>query len=134
MCLHFFHGEGYPAEFIVNLMRVNERLQQSVITVVASADDICAACPSRVEETCRAELSGEPITRLDETALELLSLRVGDTVRFDHVRERLPGLIAEWRKRACDGCGWEDACAPSLEMLSHYVDKDEGPGVLDPDE
>ena len=47
VCLHFFRGEGYSAEYVENLTRILERVEAGAeIGVSAEADDVCGVCPS----------------------------------------------------------------------------------------
>ncbi len=100
VCLQFFVGKGYDRRFVRNVCRVIERAKRGRIVVVSGRDDVCVACPRKcvgVEE-------------LDDLALELLCLRVGDRVRWDEVRRRVRRILPVWTKRACRGCVWWRVC------------------------
>ena len=53
MCLPFFRGEGYSGAFVENMTRMKKILEENPeICLVAGSDDICAACPNRLTESC----------------------------------------------------------------------------------
>lgn len=113
ICLHFFRGEGYTAEFVENLEAVLDALERDCALIVAGGDDVCAACPSLVDGTCTLEPHGEAgIRRLDDLALELLDLAPGEEVDFAQVRHKVQEILGLWRESACDGCDWEGVCGP----------------------
>jgi len=121
ICLHFFHGKGYSAEFVVNLMRTIESLDERLGIVVDGADDVCGACPSKLDEKkciLLSENHHEVSPReLDALALELLDMTPGDEIDFAQIRHQIPGLLSEWRERACAGCDWEPTCKDSLNLV-----------------
>jgi hypothetical protein len=119
VCLNFFHGEGYSAEFVVNLMRTLESWDAEPGVVVEGTDDVCSACPSRVDEA-KCILLGEQgrgVKELDELALDLLEVAPGDRVTQSEIRAKIRGMIHEWRARACVDCDWEPTCHASLDLV-----------------
>ena len=121
ICLHFFHGKGYSPEFVVNLMRTLESLDERPGVIVEGADDVCDACPSMLnEKKCILLSDGDrdvSIRELDALALELLDMSPGDSVDFTEVRAQIPDLLSEWRKEACTDCDWEPTCAAALDLV-----------------
>ena len=119
VCLTFFHGEGYSAEFVVNLMRTLETWETAAAVVVQGTDDVCSACPSRVDEAKCILLddTGVSVRELDELALELLEVTPGATVTQSEIRAKIPRMIHEWRSRACSDCDWEPTCHASLDLV-----------------
>ena len=107
VCLHFFAGEGYSAEFAANLADVLERAETDGAVVVAGVDSVCAPCPGLEGTMCARE--GE-VHRLDELASRLLDVAPGDTVVWDDVRGRLPDILEAWYAGACDDCDWLAVC------------------------
>ncbi len=143
ICLHFFHGAGYSAEFVMNLVRVMEHLRDAPLEIVDGFDDVCASCPSLRDGVCHLEPEGETgIRRLDALALELLEVAPGMVLRFAEIRDLLPFVLDRWRALACEECGWEcEECgwedgAPVIDIvagLSASGDRHrDNPGVLEP--
>lgn len=118
VCLHFYQGEGYSEEFVANLWRVMERLETARFTLTEGADDVCESCPSLHEGVCVSESGGEAeIRRINALARELLGLEVGAKLEFAAIRERLVGVLPQWRASACAGCGFESLCAGRIDAL-----------------
>ncbi len=121
ICLHFFHGKGYSAEFVVNLMHTLEALEERPGVVVEGPDDVCAACPSKQDEKKCILLSeshhSTGVRELDALALELLQMEPGDEVDYAEVRAKVPSILGEWRARACEGCDWEPVCTSALDLV-----------------
>lgn len=116
ICLQFFHGEGYSAEFVDNLAHVVGRATTEPALIVAGVDNVCAACPELgPDNRCASESAGgeEEIVRIDELALGVLGAAVGDRLSLAQARSRLEADaigVGSWRAGACDGCTWESAC------------------------
>jgi len=111
ICLHFFSGEGYNREFIENLQRVLSRTGAETVKVSESVDDICQSCPSLKDSVCHYKEDAEDeILRLDRTALNLLSLSPGETVKWKDVYTRIPSIFSKWHTMICRECGWITVC------------------------
>lgn len=116
ICLQFFHGQGYSAEFVHNLLGVIERLTTGPGKVVTGHDDVCSACPALCEELQDCERR-EELEILDALALELLDLKPGDEFDFGEISVMMvPKTFKRWRAIACDGCQWEQFCVPMLDL------------------
>ena len=82
ICLHFFSGEGYDAQFIENLRDVLKRAEDEDIEITSDADNICAKCAYLKAHKCMYdEKADEEIREMDEAALKLLNLTVGQRIR-----------------------------------------------------
>ncbi|MDP2400957.1 MAG: DUF1284 domain-containing protein [Actinomycetota bacterium] len=137
ICLQFFHGSGYTAEFVMNLIRVMESLRDHQLEIVDGFDDVCRSCPSAAGDACSLEPDGEEgIRRLDAIALDLLGMESGMILEFSDVSDAIPPILDRWRAMACDGCGWEDVCTPAIDVVSRMGRMgdagDENPGILEP--
>ena len=108
LCLHFFSGEGYSADFVANLRRVVASAEDSGVVVVEEADSVCVRCPELVGSACRSE---DEVSRLDELALRLLAVEPGEVVVWAEIRDRLPDVLEAWYAGACDGCDWLSVCS-----------------------
>ena len=108
MCLTFFKGKGYSGEFVENMGRMRAALEENpVIRLMDSPDDICAACPNKLTETC-----AEKASRYDREVLRRCGLSVGDTLPYRDFSENVietilrPGL----RGSICGDCQWSSLC------------------------
>jgi uncharacterized protein len=112
ICLHFFRGEGYSEDFIVNLRDILRRAEAGEqIAVTSEADDVCEICPYLKEKKCSYnEDSDQEIQAMDRKALELLELRVQDIVFWLDIRGTIPALFQRWSREFCRTCDWKHAC------------------------
>lgn len=110
ICLQFFRGEGYNREFIENLSHVLKLATNEGVTLAEGGDDICAACPSYTDERCTHQPGGEEkIQNLDALATELLNVEKTH-LSWSEIRDQIPAIIEEWRKKACESCEWKVVC------------------------
>lgn len=112
ICLQFFHGEGYNEQFVERLKEVVERSKNGeVVKVVYGIDEVCAVCPYLIADTCNYnEESEDKIYEIDNLALELLKLSVGDEISWKYLEDRVPEIIDIWREKVCMDCEWRSAC------------------------
>jgi hypothetical protein len=110
ICLHFFNGEGYDDIFVKNLEKVLEDVCEGGGRIVEGADDVCRACPHLRGGRCSYKKGEDEIRRLDELALSLLGLGVGDVVRWDSLESRLRPIFQKWVQAACAKCDWRKVC------------------------
>jgi hypothetical protein len=115
ICLHFFGGEGYGAEFRAALRGLLERAESGeAVEVVSGADDVCRRCPHLEAERCEYEEGAdEEIRAMDEKALGLLGRRPGEDVEWHEIREAVLPVFGEWARSCCTGCTWKKACLKS---------------------
>ncbi len=114
ICLHFFSGEGYDVLFIENLKDVLKRAEDEEIEITSDADNICAKCAYLKAHKCMYdEKADEEIREMDETALKLLKLTVGQRIRWQAVKKRIPAVFNEWSDKYCNACDWKQACEKS---------------------
>lgn len=112
ICLHFFRGEGYDRPFIENLSAIIGMAEGGKpVAVLEGPDDVCSACPYLKSAGCEYEENAEGSIRdMDADALRLLRARFGDVVMWPALRERLEGIVPEWKKLYCKDCAWLNAC------------------------
>ncbi len=113
ICLHFFEGEGYDAFFVNNLENVLEDVTKNGGRVVDGADDVCHACPHLKEGMCSYKEGEEKIRRLDDLALRLLELQVGEVFEWGSLEDRLGTVFPAWAQAACGKCDWREVCENS---------------------
>lgn len=112
ICLHFFKGEGYSAEFVEALEDTMERVDEAGCVVVEGRDAVCAACPSLGPDGCESEEAGGEagIRRIDAIARDLMRLPPGSVVTWDVLVERLPFALRSWYRETCTDCYWLEVC------------------------
>ena len=108
MCLTFFQGKGYSGDFVENMGAMKKILEQNpLIRLVEGYDDVCAACPNKLTETC-----SEKASRYDREVLRRCGLSAGDTLSYRDFSENVietilrPGL----RGSICGDCQWSSLC------------------------
>lgn len=112
MCIGQFMGKGYSEEFVANMYKVIEELEQNreeVIRLVCSVDVICNSCPHNKEGNCR---SGQKVAEYDAMALKLCGLSVNDTVTWSEFKRLVKVHILEEQKLSmvCHNCSWLSLC------------------------
>jgi hypothetical protein len=111
ICLHFFDGSGYDREFIANLEKTIRDADDKEVEILSGADDICIKCPYLKNAACTTtENADEDIMEMDRRALELLSLSVGNRMRWGKIEQRLRHAFPEWYIRYCSDCEWINTC------------------------
>lgn len=108
MCLSFFQGKGYSGDFVENMARMKAILAENPeIILMDGPDDICAACPNRLTETC-----AEKTSRYDREVLRRCGLSVGERLPYREFSRKVietilrPGVRAE----ICGDCQWSSLC------------------------
>lgn len=116
LCLHFFRGQGYSAEFVENMTEIQRALAQNpTIQLVAGADNVCRTCPNRVgERGCRSD---HKVLRYDRGVLERCDLAVGDRLPWVEFFRRVEENILQKNQleTVCAGCQWMELCRNLLE-------------------
>ena len=108
MCLAFFQGKGYSGDFVENMGQMKDILQGNPrIRLMDSPDDICAACPNRLTETC-----AEKASRYDREVLRRCGLSAGDTLPYLAFSKNVIQIILRPGQRAeiCGDCQWSGLC------------------------
>lgn len=108
MCLFFFRGEGYSGEFVENMGKMKALLEENPqIRLMDGYDDICAACPNKLTETCT-----EKASRYDREVLRRCGLSAGDTMPYLDFSEKVVEAILRSgvREEICGDCQWSSLC------------------------
>lgn len=108
LCALGFEGKGYSEDFTANMAAiVDARLRAPgggdvQIEVTATADAICAPCPSRRGAGCE---SGDRIAQLDAAHARALGLAPGDRISWAEARARMRALsvAGAWHVRSGAG-------------------------------
>ncbi|MEW6214590.1 MAG: DUF1284 domain-containing protein [Nitrospirota bacterium] len=110
ICLHFFSGEGYNSEFVVNLREILKRAEAGEeIEVYSGADDICKRCPYLKGDRCFYVKDAE-IREMDRRAIKLLRLKIKGRVKWLDIRKKIPEILHEWSREYCEECDWRKTC------------------------
>ncbi|HDL14582.1 MAG TPA: DUF1284 domain-containing protein [Euryarchaeota archaeon] len=48
---------------------------------------------------------------LDTLALNLLNLRAGERIMWNHIDSKLPDVFTGWEDKACSECQWLETCS-----------------------
>lgn len=108
LCLFFFRGQGYSGEFVENMTRMKEILEENpTIRLMDSADDICAACPNGFAGSC-----AEKACRYDREVLRRCGFSAGAEMPYSVFSQKVLKaiLIPEKRKEICGDCQWSNLC------------------------
>ena len=108
MCLPFFQGKGYSGAFVENMTQMKGILEENpVICLVDSADDLCAACPNRLTESC-----AEKASRYDREVLRRCGLSVGERLPYREFSRKVIETILRPgdRREICGDCQWSSLC------------------------
>jgi hypothetical protein len=106
LCLLGYRGMGYSEEFAANMTEVYKQLQQdaaSLVAVVSGPDDLCQSFPCEQMNHC----DNRQVHEKDQLVIEHLGLKVGDSLPWQEVVERIrvnitPQHIPQW----CATCPW----------------------------
>jgi len=109
ICLQFFVGKGYSPKFVKNTLRVLKNVRGWIV-IVDGIDDVCSACPYRINDRCANPRTSERIRDLDRLSLSLLSVRVGSRICWNEIKQKLPKILPIWIKKACKSCRWWKIC------------------------
>ncbi|MBI5056760.1 MAG: DUF1284 domain-containing protein [Nitrospirae bacterium] len=116
ICLHFFNGEGYDAAFVENLKDVLSRTQKEDVEVCEGADEVCAKCPYLKGDKCEYDAQADnEIKEMDEKALMYLKVRPGAKIKWQEIREAVPGLFPQWFSEYCLECDWKKVCVKNQD-------------------
>ena len=108
MCLTFFQGKGYSGDFVENMGKMKTVLEENPeVCLMDSPDDICAACPNKITETC-----AEKASRYDREVLRRCGLSAGDTLPYlDFSRNVMETILRPGHRREiCGDCQWSSLC------------------------
>ena len=121
MCTLGFRGKGYSLGFVRNYKKIVQQLtdnEETEIEVVQFMDNICSACPNKIDEiVCKTQ---EKISKLDNAHAAALCIKVGDIFTWKQAKEQIKKhMSVEKFHIACQGCSWKEygVSQQSLEEL-----------------
>jgi len=110
LCIHGFVGRGYSPEFVANMTRVIESLgNDAPVTVTASPDVLCSACPNLTDAGCvlHGEGSEAGIVNQDRDVMGRLGIEEGALLAWGDVVVRIAASIApDDLDSICGSCPW----------------------------
>ena len=110
LCIQGFVGKGYSPEFVANMTRVIESLDDATpVEVLASPDVLCEACPNLKPTGCalHGEGSEAGIVKQDRDVAARLGIAEGETVAWSEILARIRARIApDDLDSICGSCPW----------------------------
>lgn len=121
MCTLGFRGKGYSLDFVRQYKKIVQQVnddEQTEIEVVSYMDNICAACPNKIDEVnCKAQVK---ILKLDSNHSMYLMIKPGDILTWKKAKEKIKQYMTiEKFHLACTGCSWKEygVCEQALNDL-----------------
>lgn len=110
LCIQGFVGKGYSPEFVANMSRVVESLDDDApVTIVDRPDALCDACPNLTGDGCALHGPGTErgIVVQDRDVLRRLGLQADATVAWGEILRRIRTRVAPDDLDAiCGTCPW----------------------------
>lgn len=114
LCIQFYRGEGYSAEFVAHMNQLIENVKNTKITITFSADEICKKCPKNNEGIC---LTQDSVGEIDQAVAYLCRLKDKQEMLFEDflhtVKEKV--IRSGEMRKICQNCSWSSIC---LETIS----------------
>ena len=112
MCCYTFTGVGYDNGFSANMRHITALLygeEPAELTLVQECDDICAACPHKVNGMCDTE---ESIQKRDAEVAVYFGKEAGQTTEN---RVLVQELLPRWKRlkridEVCRTCAFTELC------------------------
>lgn len=113
LCMRFFTGHGYSAEFTANMRAVISALERGAeVRICTGPDAICARCPNMQAGRCTSD---GKVARYDAAVMALCGLRAGDVTTLDELHAAVErGVLRNGRLgEVCGDCEWSALCQSS---------------------
>ena len=110
MCLQFYEGKGYSADFTDHMWRISKKMKENpVIRIISDADIICSRCPNLLNGKCNTFLK---VQQYDNEVLMLCHLSPGTELTWNEFSSMVRECIIKTgkRKQICEGCRWNSIC------------------------
>lgn len=106
LCIFQFRGYGYSEEFVDNMYKIINNIENEKIKIVTECDDICKKCPNISNQNFCSE-NNENILNLDNSVISLLNLNLNNFDYFYQLKEYLKlNLNGEIFEKICGNCDW----------------------------
>ena len=106
LCIHGYIGHGYDENFIKNMDKIVHMLgDKSLIKIINSCDDICTACPNKLEKgNC---IFQNKVSYLDTCVLKILNIEYNNIYYYVNIVKTIKeNLTSEKFKNTCYTCQW----------------------------
>jgi hypothetical protein len=110
LCIQFFIGKGYSAEFTENMYNIIEKLKFNPdITVTMGADVLCSKCPNLQDGIC---INESHVKYTDKKTAEICGFKDGMIVDAEDFFGRADDKIINAKKmcEVCQQCRWNSIC------------------------
>ncbi|MFQ9514758.1 MAG: DUF1284 domain-containing protein [Eubacterium sp.] len=111
LCLQFFEGKGYSDEFVENMMRVKQKLEQEnpTVEIIEKPDDICESCPNNAGGKCKNE---DSVKLHDQRVYEQVNRQIGNRADWKDITDAVRTNIIDAGKvkQVCLECKWSEIC------------------------
>ena len=110
MCLKFFVGKGYSADFVKNMTFIKEKLKTNPqVLITTSPDVICKFCPSNNGGVCDSQ---DKVADYDKAVLDICNIKDGTIMPYLEFENLvLQKILSQGRRREiCGNCEWDELC------------------------
>lgn len=117
LCISFYEGKGYSPNFVRNMNRVVESLEDNPsIQLVSGFDCICVECPHMMNKVCDENVKVE---RYDKAVLSACDLKPDQILKWKELRELVFDRIIIPKKLnyICGDCQWNTICQTKQEII-----------------
>lgn len=109
LCIQYFAGKGYSAEFVENMTAVIEYLnsENPQVTLTETCNDIlCSKCPNNKLQLCA---DNKKVAGFDRACLEEYGLKFGDKIEWLTLKDMAKNRIIAQGKlgEVCKNCQWK---------------------------
>ena len=110
LCIQFFSGHGYDAEFSQHMYRLIENLSDDTECCISEGcDEICQKCPNRDNDMCE---KNDKVCRMDARVLTVCGFAYDDMAQWKNLASAVKDKIfdMEWFEEICGECEWYCLC------------------------
>ncbi len=113
ICLLHFEGKGYSEEFIENMKKIKEKLEEnSLFILVAERDSICDKCPYLKNDKCLRESYPKEIETKDKEIINYLNLTIREKYNFLDIKRLIFKTLTRSNfENFCKNCSWFPLCS-----------------------
>ncbi|MCI5795787.1 MAG: DUF1284 domain-containing protein [Ruminococcus sp.] len=110
LCMRYFKGYGYSAEFSENMRYVISNLKNdSEVVLTGGCDDICRKCPNNSKNMC---CDGEKVKSYDSSVISLCNLDFDKVYEYGCLYSLVENNIIkkDMLRFVCGDCQWYHIC------------------------
>lgn len=122
-CTALFVGKGYDEGFAEKMDSVIHRWKQGeAAELVEGQDEICSACPNRLNDG-GCLLGTEDVRRRDEEAAAVLGLSVSESLSWEQAGKYLSRLTEREFQQVCYSCRWQQKGLCTFTKLKQSAER-----------